>query len=325
MQAIQTLPGSSDTSIYCVIDEAQFAADTYQAAFVNQDSTKHRPVLRAMLATWISLDFKFIITGTSLNYNIVVDALSSSIAKEAALNTGVTDASTMFDEKKVCSYLREFLPPAYWDSPSRRELIRRAGYWLLGRITFFTPRDGGSFEDEEAQLNPMYVSRLCPFDFLRAQNLSKIYSKPNLLRNVQRMVYHRLTSGSVDFLEDKLVIIDTAMVECGFARYPAPDAPPVIDEPLAYLAADHWISTMGENWVQRHHYFVEHIGHNTPTTNGYELYVASRLADDFRNFTPLSKHFDLVTPSETSTGLYQRNARLVSRWTDALGRPNFAP
>ncbi|KAG5640724.1 hypothetical protein DXG03_007423, partial [Asterophora parasitica] len=187
-------------SLRCVIDEAQTAAETLPKAFHSTgEKPKHRPVLRALLAKWMSFQLGFVITGTSLNRDIVADALSSTVGKQPGIQTGITDVGKLFGPSDVRLYLEKYLDPEDIQNIARGELVRRACYWLTGRprftasyieyllhhglknphrvltkyidhLTKFTPNDGEAWERMEVTKLTWevgYPPR--PFDFERIQ------------------------------------------------------------------------------------------------------------------------------------------------------------
>ncbi|KAG5634738.1 hypothetical protein H0H81_000952, partial [Sphagnurus paluster] len=240
-------------AIYCVIDEAQIGADTYPRAFFSAGAYRsYRPVLRAILTSWMTNDdhLLLVITGTSLNHGLVQEALTSTMGKAAALSDGVTDTGVRFNPVRIQQYLEQYLRPEYLMTPIGRELIRRASENQVGT---------------------------------------------ELLEAVRRITYHRMMNGNLDFVGGGLGLGKTGkkLVECGFARFPGitTEDEAVIDEPLAYLAVEHWIAAR-QDVTQRHKYFTQHFAHNMATLsgNGLELYIASCLAETFKQFTPLSCH-----------------------------------
>ncbi|KAG5640661.1 hypothetical protein DXG03_007606 [Asterophora parasitica] len=325
-------------TLYCVLDEAQTAAEMLPKAFssASKTSPKHRPVLR-----------------TSLNQDVVADALSSTVGKAPNLQKGITDVGEPFSSADVRLHLEKYLSAAYIESIHGGELIRRACYWLTGRprftasyiefllhhglisphrvltkyithLTKFTPNDGEAWEQMEGELTcERYAPR--PFDFERIED-SDI---SDLADAVQRLAYYRLTSGRLSFEEDGVMTNEqsTQLVQSGFARFPKPGSTSqeaVIDEPLAYLAAEYWIATRTVR-TKRHDWYAKRFLTSTlPNTNGLELYVLSCLADIFSSYKLLSEIFTF-SPRGRKTDLWTRRARLVTRWIDSSGENRFAP
>ncbi|KAG6875290.1 hypothetical protein C0992_004427 [Termitomyces sp. T32_za158] len=197
------------TRIYCVLDEAQTAANSYQSAFLNSDRNQERPTLRAMLRIWSDLGMQHVTTGTSLNLEHINDALSSTILKYANVpKKAVTETGSFVEEPdQVEGFLRYYLPSWLVESESGKELIERAKYWLYGRprfitsyvtclienhfkcphqvltkhiknITNFVPADAKFWEDledsinaqsEEPEVDGQSISVLEPFDLSRGE------------------------------------------------------------------------------------------------------------------------------------------------------------
>ncbi|KNZ78642.1 hypothetical protein J132_11083 [Termitomyces sp. J132] len=320
--------------LYCVVDEAQTAVEAWSSSFRNKLGRINRPALRPMLFRWQEqYNLRTIVTGTSINYSLIKEALGSTVAKEADDGLGVTSTGS-----------------SYLQSPSGRELLERARYWLWGRPRFiaafvqlviqnefrsyhrllsqcvrdisnFVPTDGVDWESQEPDIMSDASVRLCPFDYQRVSEI-----KYQLIDSVQNMTYERLMSGNLDFLTT-LKVTNWALVECGFARFPGAkieDGNPLFDEPLAYLAADIWINSQKDLWKQRHEFFVEQIGKHSPHANGLERYIALVLAEAFRGFTQLSNVFDFASTG-IDRNLAEQRARLVSCWHDSSEIFRVAP
>ncbi|KAG6875986.1 hypothetical protein C0992_001541 [Termitomyces sp. T32_za158] len=339
--------GGINTRMYCVLDEAQVAADAYPDAFRDSRGDNSRPVLRAMLKVWLDLGMRHVITGTSLNLEHINDAISSTVGKYAnKLKEAVTDTGSFVEDgDQIAKFLRHYLPSAYLDSPSGKELIKRAQYWLCGRprfiasyvacliehdlqfphqiltkyiktMTNFAPADGEFWEKLEEPMPWRASLPIRPFDFSRAGNLQS-----DLAEAVKRLVCHRLINGCTDFERSGAGLVEVDLVECGFARYPSATDRPVFDEPLAYLAADFWITAHRKS---KHAYFVERIHQNALNNNGLEQYTAICLAHIFRDYTPLSAYFDF-SGIGGNRRLADKKARLVSCWMDSSGSFRLAP
>lgn len=129
--------------LFCVIDEAQHAADEHKSAFRNKSGgmgKKRRPVLREIVAAWNEPNefikplhaLRFIVTGTGINKTVVTEVVSSATGKtgrfDEITDTGAFDTQAIQDE-----YLRRYLPRSYADSDEGKEFLARAWYWLRGR------------------------------------------------------------------------------------------------------------------------------------------------------------------------------------------------
>ncbi|KAG6885547.1 hypothetical protein C0992_005081 [Termitomyces sp. T32_za158] len=345
-------PGDGQVPIFCVVDEVQSAAHLFPQAFRGGPTGKDpRPALRALLKTW-SIGMRFVVTGTSLNIQHIRDAVSSTVGKvnghiDHAINgTG----SFIHKHEQIDNYLDYYLPSLYLNSAIGKELARRARYWLVGRprfvasfvqylmihnyqschklltsyiqaITKFSPTDGTHWEQLEDSM-PETMVLPAPFNFEKAAALD-VQSRNALITSIQGLVNHRLLRGRTDFETSGEGLVDSKLVECGFARYPdGKGLPATFDEPLAYLAADTWISSY---WFSRHHYFLQRINHNSPEQNGLERYTAICLAHIFRQFTPLSIFFRFARKLGKPKRLEKKRARLVSCWIDSNEEFRVAP
>ncbi|KAG5352256.1 hypothetical protein C0989_003087 [Termitomyces sp. Mn162] len=331
--------------LYCVVDEAQAAVGAWPKAFRDADTgCLNRPVLRAMIRPWLEkYQLRTIITGTSINRKLLVDALDSTVGKQADINDGVTSTGSWADYQTIQCFLAKYLPEPYLVTPSGVELIERARYWFWGRprfisvyvqlviqngfrsfhrllsrcvqaISHFVPLDGEYWEEQEPIIT-MDLPRLCPFDYERVSRI-----KYALMDSVQSITYERLMSGNLDF-SATIKVTNYELVECGFARFPGSkieDGKPLFDEPLAYLAADIWLNSQEDLCKKRYDYFSEQIGKHSSVGNGLERYTALVLAEAFRDFTQLSRVFDFANTGN-NRGLAGRRARLVSCWRDSSG------
>ncbi|KAG6883697.1 hypothetical protein C0993_004557, partial [Termitomyces sp. T159_Od127] len=243
--------------VYCIIDEVQTATNRFQNAFRSGSGTG-RPVLRPMLQVFTQHELKIIVTGTSLEHDTIIEALSSSLGKKAVLGKGVTATGSWMNEADIRIYLSYYLPDSYLKTRSGVELLERACYWLRGR-------------------------------------------------------------GDLDFPYNSK-IHDKELVETGFARYSgaSEDDHAVFDEPLAYLAAEQWITSRGSDSEQRHAVFFRAIKQQNSAANGLEEYTALCIADIFKCPTELSQVFTFSDIGKYR-GLASRKAQLVSCWYDKGG------
>ncbi|KAG5723002.1 hypothetical protein E4T56_gene17370, partial [Termitomyces sp. T112] len=338
--------------LYCVVDEAQAAVQAWPKAFRDYPGTGclDRPALRAMIKSWLQCyKLRTIVTGTSINRRLITDALCSTIGKQQDINDGVTSTGSWADHQTIGNFLTKYLPKLYLATPSGVELIERARYWLWGRPRFisayvqlviengfqsyhrllsrcvqaisdFVPLDGEYWEKQEPIIT-MNLPRLCPFDYERVSTI-----KYALMDSVQSMTYERLMSGNLDF-SATIKVTNYGLVECGFARFPGSkieDGKPLLDEPLAYLAADIWLNSQEDLCKKRYDYFSEQIGRHSVVGNGLERYTALILAEAFRNFTQLSHIFDFADTG-IDRGLAGQRAQLVSCWHDSSGSFRVAP
>ncbi|KAG6894900.1 hypothetical protein C0992_004047 [Termitomyces sp. T32_za158] len=258
--------------------------------------------------------------------------------------------SFIYQDEQIDKYLDYYIPSSYLNSALGKELARRAKYWLFGRprfiasfveylilhdfqcyhqlltsyieaITKFTPVDGIHWEQQEVKI-PMPSALPGPFDLEKAASLGT-QTQNHLFTSIQGLVNHRLLRGRTDFETSGEALVESKLVECGFARYPdGKELSATFDEPLAYLAADTWISSYG---FSRHHYYFQRINQNSSEQNGLERYTAICLAHIFRKFTPLSRFFRFACKLGKPEKLENTKARLVSCWIDSNKKFRVAP
>ncbi|KAG6834594.1 hypothetical protein H0H93_008708, partial [Arthromyces matolae] len=335
---IQTLDPLGSGALYCVVDEAQTGAESWGNSFRCHNMQKSRPALQAMLRNWRETytRMSMIITGTSINRDLITEALSSTMGKQTQVHDGITYTGAWGDDTTIQNYLRKYIPEIYLKTSEGVELISRACYWLWGRPRFiatyvqlviqnnfqsyhrllsytikeisnFTPNDAESWEEPEPKLD-IFTPKLSPFDYQRVPNV-----KGKLLDAITQLTYERFM-GKKPY---SIPIIDHELVQCGFARFPGHTVEnPAIDEPLAYLAADIWLNSQEDLEDGRHDYWHDMIAYNNPDINGFECYAALLLADVFKDYTTLSDIFDLHEP-RIDRALCNQKARLVSCWRDA--------
>ncbi|KAG6831988.1 hypothetical protein H0H87_003132 [Tephrocybe sp. NHM501043] len=350
---------AENSQIYCVIDEAQAAVDAFPEAFRNGNLMNARPALRSIIFNWVRFEefFPIIVTGTSLNRDDIVEALSSIVAKHNHINAGVTGTGSWVDTPdNVKKYLAKYLPPSYLDMESGKMLVSRASYWLYGRVGYhrlltrcissitngFVPLDGQVWEKLETEFDSIELPMelLSPFDLTRGQSVyisSRIFTthqkflcsklaastyvnNPTLMRTIQEMTYERLWTGNISKLVDRYQEPTIALVECGFARFPGAyvDAYPIIDEPLAYISAEIWLNKRGGKSSERHAELFKAISMTSLNYNAFERYTALCLAHTFKDLNLLSNIFTFVDTG-INRNLYGRSGRLVSCWADDTG------
>ncbi|KAG6808849.1 hypothetical protein H0H92_002576 [Tricholoma furcatifolium] len=216
------MPGCRYLPFFAVVDEAQTAAEAFPYAFRGtpdshevdenggnfRNEVPRRPALRQLLRLWEEM-LHLIVTGTSLNLKYITESVSSSIAKDSARAIKVQDTGSHVNkEDQINRYLEYYLPPGHLNTPTGKELLQRARYWLVGRqvlfrpdralprfvasyvqnlvankfqcchklltkyildITNFEPRDGRHWEELEGSLPEDLTDSPGPFDFGRGK------------------------------------------------------------------------------------------------------------------------------------------------------------
>lgn len=124
--------------LFCVLDEAQWAADQLLTAFrsyrVNQIETR-RPVLGEMVRAWLQdlpASVRFVVTGTSVSEEAVREPVASATLKDDSLVT-CSDTGGFDSEQEQRKYLKLYLPLQFVEDPKGQALINRVCYWLRGR------------------------------------------------------------------------------------------------------------------------------------------------------------------------------------------------
>ncbi|KAG6823046.1 hypothetical protein H0H92_011590, partial [Tricholoma furcatifolium] len=146
-------PGCRYLPFFAVVDEAQTAAEAFPYAFRGtpdshevdenggefRNEVPRRLALRQLLCLWEEM-LHLIVTGTSLNLKYITESVSSSIAKDSARAIKVQDTGSHVNkEDQINRYLEYYLPPGHLNTPTGKELLQRARYWLVGRQVLFRP------------------------------------------------------------------------------------------------------------------------------------------------------------------------------------------
>ena len=137
-------PQGEDTPMYCVVDEAQVAANTLEGMFRTTMRTRLRPILHPLYRFLQDSDlfYGLILAGTGLSSNIVTDVIGAISAKgttrrhvEPIVFTDTVhftrDKSDMTQE----NYVRRYLTLSNKQS---ERLIERILYWFRGRHVHFS-------------------------------------------------------------------------------------------------------------------------------------------------------------------------------------------
>ncbi|KAG6805515.1 hypothetical protein H0H92_015118, partial [Tricholoma furcatifolium] len=102
-------------------------------------------------------------------------------------------------------------------------------------------------------------------------------------------------TGNIAFNSSSRTILDEDLVECGFGRYrPSDTVMPVLDEPIAFLAANYWITSQKPEENELHSFFFKSSDAHSSSENGLENYLVICLAELFKEPTELSKVFTFV-------------------------------
>lgn len=126
----------TQTPLFCVLDEAQYAATEHCSAFRSDHSNAHRPILREIVRAWEGQSFGqgvfMVVAGTGISKDVVDQAMASAIMKESKYRW-CSDTGAFDDIQTQRRYILKYLPSSLIESRSGRRLLERMGYWLRGR------------------------------------------------------------------------------------------------------------------------------------------------------------------------------------------------
>lgn len=132
----QHRPSDTQTPMFCVLDEAQYAATQHFNAFKSDTGNAPRPILREIVKAWERQSsghgIFMVVAGTGISKDIVDQAMASAIMKESKYRW-CSDTGAFDDLDEQRRYVEKYLPPSLLSSNSGMRLIRRIGYWLRGR------------------------------------------------------------------------------------------------------------------------------------------------------------------------------------------------
>jgi len=127
---------ASIRDFYIVLDEAQLAAKSCTEAFRSYvDPNQSCPLLQVIMHTFHDLRLgPTIISGTGLSGKIVNKAMG--VAKQGKGFLTVSKIGAFDSQLTQQTYIRQYLPSFYVDTPSGEALLNRAWDWLRGRYVF---------------------------------------------------------------------------------------------------------------------------------------------------------------------------------------------
>ncbi|KAJ2918891.1 hypothetical protein MD484_g1487, partial [Candolleomyces efflorescens] len=295
---------ATQTPLFCVLDEAQYAASQLQTSFRSDNNGAHRPVLREIVRAWESQasghGVFMVVAGTGISKDVVDQAMTSAIMKDSRYrwcsDTGAFDHVDIQE-----AYLRKYLPSEYLASDSGKRLLERLWYWLHGRHRFTTGYVSelllNGFRQPHSLLNA-YILHFSGFKVTDSQEYVKQEQQDNLpVLSHYRLDFSKLKKSNAHyFMRATLPIAlgtdEETYVEYGFARFVDSETKTVaVDEPLVLLAATHWIN---KNHSTNYKYFANRIKVHDQLSNGFENYVAFCIDLAFMKKRPLSDVFSFV-------------------------------
>ncbi|PFH45441.1 hypothetical protein AMATHDRAFT_159722 [Amanita thiersii Skay4041] len=257
--------GSGTLPIFCVIDEAQFAATQLTDAFrslPSESTTSPRPVLRELVRTLetqtSSHGVSLIISGTGISKNHIDSMMASAVMKESQYRE-CSDTGAFLTREQMFAWVERYLPQDFAETNEGKRLLDRMFYWLRGRHRFvegyITELLANGFRRPHSLLNayikvfsgfePTDAGRLVeaegPVPFKIAHrykiNFKKLESSPQNRQMIYDMVVNYLVRSDPP---RPLGTDELEFVTYGFARIDAGSLK--IDEPLVLLSMNHWLN-----------------------------------------------------------------------------------
>lgn len=127
------------TPLFCVLDEAQFAASQHKHAFRSNDKNDgDMPILMEIIHAWERqlrgkyVDMSMVVTATGISRKSVKSAITPALRKISMYREHMeTGAFTTLEAQKL--FFKQYLPTSLIQSGSGVRLLNRVGYWLRGR------------------------------------------------------------------------------------------------------------------------------------------------------------------------------------------------
>ncbi|KAF8882245.1 hypothetical protein BD779DRAFT_1612475 [Infundibulicybe gibba] len=300
--------------IFCVLDEAQYAATEHSSAFRSEQNGAHRPILREIVRAWESQSLGqgvfMVVAGTGISKDVVDQAMASAIMKDSKYRW-CSDTGAFDDVEVQRKYVLKYLPPWISCSAAGKRLLERIWYWLHGRHRFtagFIAELLGSGFRKPHQLLNAYIEHFTQFNptdakaFVKAEgsgpisissryklDFCKLTKNSEMIATIHQLTTHYLMRS---VLPGALGKDEETYVEYGFARFVDSDTKTVaVDEPLVLLAANRWINA---NYRTSYKFFAKQIHTHEPSSNGFENYVAFCLNLIFSEKRRLNQVFQFV-------------------------------
>ncbi|KAJ6536554.1 hypothetical protein DFH09DRAFT_1178829 [Mycena vulgaris] len=350
---------TEETSFYCVLDEAQYAARELPFAFRSSRFPDiSRAVLRELivvLAFLVRAGYGLAVTGTGVDKALIDEPFESVISKhkkyEWTPKTGSFDKKTSSQLQEA--YIRRYVPPTILVSVVGERLIERMADWLEGRFrltaSFLANLLQSDLKNPHQFLNdwvayntnfrptdaPEYTSPTCIYKTFSTTALHEQLNFPRFnsegapegaIALLTKAVYDSLLRGHIP--GKGLDEIDDLLVETGFGRChdaDLPNADPCLKEPIILLAATHYMENVKDNGYESLWQYVKRsVGNKTSSeNNGFETYTAFLLAHALATPTVLKDIFEFPKSVNVPPWAHQ-TARLVSISQDSNSGERFA-
>lgn len=131
---------TAQTPLFCVLDEAQYAATQHNSSFRSDQNGSYRPILREIVKAWEGQSFGqgvfMVVAGTGISKDVVDRAMASAIMKDSRYRWCSDTGAFDLQDIQTC-YLRKYLPQSLLQSKAGVRLLERVWYWLHGRYVCF--------------------------------------------------------------------------------------------------------------------------------------------------------------------------------------------
>ena len=127
---------TAQTPLFCVLDEAQYAATQHNSSFRSDQNGSYRPILREIVKAWEGQSFGqgvfMVVAGTGISKDVVDQAMASAIMKDSRYRW-CSDTGAFDLQHVQTHYLRKYLPQSLLQTEAGVRLLERVWYWLHGR------------------------------------------------------------------------------------------------------------------------------------------------------------------------------------------------
>ncbi|KAJ7163141.1 hypothetical protein C8R46DRAFT_1281524, partial [Mycena filopes] len=339
---------NSSFRLFCVLDEAQFAANCLTGAFrSNKSPDTPRPALRPMidcLDVFVKsqdVHMGLTVAGTGVDQDIVTMTMNSTIQKDFRFElTSLTGSFGRDTRQLQMDYVTRYIPAHLL--VAGRQLVKRCMHWLEGRrvklnslfrftASFLTHLLQSDFRDPHRFLDSWvhYHTTFWPSDSIESTKRSTPvrHSASNVLHTSTHRL--ELATGLMDllmtivyqsFIRSNITATivaeeDRLFVECGFARYTdGVGLTYCIQEPMLLLAATQYAHTQH---LSINRYIFRRIEDQKGSeNNGLENFLAYFFAKTFATPTALQDAFSYHGPMPIPSWFNQRAQLVVLGQTD---------
>jgi hypothetical protein len=129
---INQLLGNS--TLFCVLDEAQTAANNFLDYFLSDTRPPApRPILREIIPVWTQFFPALIVSGTGISMQEVNETAPGVAKLNGEKPETITDLGAFDNEGDQLAYLKLYLPQKYLETEDGKVVASRVGRWLHGR------------------------------------------------------------------------------------------------------------------------------------------------------------------------------------------------